>query len=85
MPMFLLPGTNDIQFKIFLSVSNFVRQNGDKGHFIINHLRDDKDILWQCHNLYGQGNILFCKFNMCSGDVKFALFPKGYFHLFHHL
>ncbi len=44
------------------------------GHFFTNDLRDDKDIQRQCHKLYGQGNMLIRKFNMCTVDVKLSLF-----------
>ena len=30
------------------------------GHFISNTLRDDKDILCQCRQLYARGNICYC-------------------------
>ena len=30
------------------------------GHFISNTLRDDKDILRQCRQLYARGNICYC-------------------------
>ena len=36
------------------------------GHFISNTLRDDKDILRQCRQLYARGN-------MCSTEVKLTL------------
>ncbi len=39
-------------------------------HFIPNDLLDDKYILRQCHNLYGQGNMFICKFNMYTVDVN---------------
>ena len=36
------------------------------GHFISNTLRDDKDDLCQCRQLYARGNMLLRKFYMCS-------------------
>jgi hypothetical protein len=44
------------------------------GHYITNDFRDDKDIHRQCRKLYGQGNMLIRKFNMCTADVKVCLF-----------
>ncbi len=44
------------------------------GHFFTNDLRGDKDIQRQCCKLYGQGNMLIRKFNMCTVDVKVSLF-----------
>ena len=43
------------------------------GHFISNTLRDDKDILRQCRQLYVRGNMLLRKFYMCSTEVKLTL------------
>ena len=43
------------------------------GHFISNTLRDDKDILRQCRQLYARGNMLLRKFYMCSTEVKLTL------------
>ena len=43
------------------------------GHFISNTLRDDKDILRQCRQLYARGNTLLRKFYMCSTEVKLSL------------
>ena len=43
------------------------------GHFISNTLRDDKDILRQCRQLYARGNTLLRKFYMCSTEVKLTL------------
>ncbi len=44
------------------------------GHFFTNDLRDDKDIQRQCGKLYGQGNILICKLNICTANVTVSLF-----------
>ena len=38
--------------------------------FICNDMRDDRDIMRQCRQIYAQGNILVRKFNMCSNAVK---------------
>ncbi len=43
-------------------------------YLFTNDLRDDKDIQRQCRKLYGQGNVLICKFNMCTVYVKLSLF-----------
>ena len=43
------------------------------GHFISNTLRDDKDILRQCRQLYARGNMLLRKCYMCSTEVKLTL------------
>ncbi len=43
------------------------------GHIFTNDLRDDKDIQRQCRKLYGQGNMLVRKFNICTVDVKISL------------
>ncbi len=43
------------------------------GHFFTNDLHDDKDIQRQCCKLYGQGNMLIRKFNICTIDVKVSL------------
>ena len=43
------------------------------GHLISNTLRDDKDILRQCQQLYARGNMLLWKFYMCSTEVKLTL------------
>ncbi len=44
------------------------------GHFFTNDRCDDKDRQRQCHKLYGQGNMLIHKFNICTVDVKVSLF-----------
>lgn len=44
------------------------------GHYISNDLKDDKDIMRQCRQLYAQGNMLIRKFYMCSNQVKTTLF-----------
>ena len=43
------------------------------GDFISNTLRDDKDILRQCRQLYARGNTILRKFYMCSTEVKLTL------------
>ena len=37
-------------------------------------MRDDDDILRECKNLYGKGNMLVRNFHMCSENVKILLF-----------
>ena len=37
-------------------------------------MRDDRDIMRQCRQIYAQGNILVRKFSMCSNAVKITLF-----------
>ena len=44
------------------------------GHFICSDLSDDTDILRQRRCLSIQGNVLLCKFHMCSIGVRLALF-----------
>ena len=39
------------------------------GHFICNTLRDDKDILRQCRQLYARSNMLLRKCYMCCTEV----------------
>ena len=42
---------------------------------IISHdLFDDADINRQCRSLFVQGNIILCKFYMCSIDIKLTPF-----------
>ena len=43
------------------------------GHFISNTLRDDKDVLRQCRQIYARGNTLLRKFYICSTEVKLTL------------
>ena len=43
------------------------------GHFISDTLRDDKDILCQCRQLYARANMLLRNFYMCSIEVKLTL------------
>ena len=44
------------------------------GHYIVDSLRDDKDLNRQCRNIYAGGNTLLRKFAMCTADVKAKLF-----------
>ncbi len=44
------------------------------GHFMTNTLRDDKDILRQCRQLYASSDTLLRTFYMCSTEVMLTLF-----------
>ena len=44
------------------------------GHIICSDSKDDKDIMRQCRQLYGRGNVFLRKFYMCTNDVKIKLF-----------
>ena len=48
------------------------------GHFISSTLRDDKDILRQCRQLYARGNTLLRTFYICSTEVKLTLLRTFY-------
>lgn len=56
-----LPVTNEIKYL---------------GHYVTCDLTDDRDMYRQKCKLYGQANMLVRKFNMCSANVKIALFKS---------